>query len=78
MLHEYRDIITHMKENEAANAHFLKIFHKHNELDNKIAEAEKGAIPMTDQEIEVLKKEKLLLKDEAYGILIEYKKQHNL
>jgi len=78
MLHEYRDIITHMKENEAANAHFLKIFHKHNELDDKIAEAEKGAIPMTDQEIEVLKKEKLLLKDEAYGILIEYKKQHNL
>lgn len=78
MLHEYRDIITHMKENEAANAHFLKIFHKHNELDNKIMEAEKGSIPMTDQEIEVLKKEKLLLKDEAYGILVEYKKKHNL
>ncbi|MCD6260099.1 MAG: DUF465 domain-containing protein [Helicobacteraceae bacterium] len=78
MLHEYRDIITHMKENEAANAHFLKIFHRHNELDEKITEAEKGAIPMTDKEIEVLKKEKLLLKDEAYGILVEYKKKHSL
>ena len=78
MLHEYRDIITHMKENEAANAHFLKIFHRHNELDEKIAEAEKGAVLMTDKEIETLKKEKLLLKDEAYGILVEYKKKHDL
>ena len=39
MLHEYRDIITHMKENEAANAHFLKIFNTHNELDDKIIKA---------------------------------------
>lgn len=78
MLHEYRDIITHMKENEASNAHFLKIFHRHNELDEKIMEAEKGSILMTDPEIEVLKKEKLLLKDEAYAILMDYKKKHAL
>ena len=78
MLHEYRDIITHMKENEAANAHFLRIFDKHNALDDKIAKAEKGETPMTDLEIETLKKEKLLLKDEAYGMLISYKKEHNL
>ena len=78
MLHEYRDIITHMKENEAANAHFLKIFHRHNDLDDKITKAEKGEILLTDVELEVLKKEKLLLKDEAYGIIINYKKEHNL
>ncbi len=78
MLHEYRDIITHMKENEAANAHFLKIFDKHNELDDQIIKAEKGDIPMTDVEIEKLKKEKLLLKDEAYGIIVKYKKEHGL
>jgi hypothetical protein len=78
MLHEYRDIITHMKENEAANAHFLKIFHRHNELDDKITKAEKGTLLLTDAELEVLKKEKLLLKDEAYGIIIKYKKENNL
>ena len=78
MLHEYRDIITHMKLNEAANAHFLKIFHKHNELDDKITKAEKFEIILTDMELETLKKEKLLLKDEAYGILIKYKQEHNL
>lgn len=78
MLHEYRDIITHMKENEAANAHFLRIFNKHNELDEKITKAEKFEIVLSDVEMETLKKEKLLLKDEAYGILMAYKKEHNL
>lgn len=78
MLHEYRDVITHMKQNDAANAHFLKIFDRHNDLDNQIEKAEKGDIPMTDLELEKLKKEKLLLKDEAYAMIIEYKKTHNL
>ncbi len=78
MLHEYRNIITHMKENEAENAHFLRIFDEHNALDDKIVKGSNGVIPMTDMELETLKKEKLLLKDEAYGILIKYKKEHSL
>ena len=78
MLHEYRDVITHMKENNAANAHFLKIFDKHNALDDQITKAENGDIPMTDVELEGLKKEKLFLKDEAYALIIDYKKTHSL
>lgn len=78
MLHEYRDIITHMKENENENAHFLRIFNKHNELDDQITKAEKFEIVLSDVEVEKLKKEKLLLKDEAYGILMAYKKEHSL
>ncbi len=78
MLHEYRDIITHMKENQDANKHFLHIFDKHNALDDEITKAEKGEIHLTDMEMEELKKKKLLLKDEAYGILLAYKKEHSL
>lgn len=78
MLHEYRDIITHMKETGAENAHFLRIFNKHNALDDKITKAEKSEIILTDKELETLKKEKLLLKDEAYATLMKYKKEHNL
>lgn len=78
MLHEYRDIITHMKENSAENAHFLRIFDKHNELDEKIAKVENSEIILNDKELETLKKEKLLLKDEAYATLMKYKKEHNL
>ena len=72
MLHEYRDEIRELKQQ---NAHFAKIFEKHNELDDQIDKAERGEIPMTDLEIETLKKEKLRLKDEAYKMILEYKKQ---
>jgi len=71
MLHEYRDEIHELKQQ---NAHFAKIFEKHNELDKKIEHAEKGDMPMTDTELEVLKKEKLLLKDEAYKMILDFKK----
>lgn len=78
MLHEYREVITKMKKEGAANAHFLKIFDRHNELDNLITKAENGQIPMEMLEIEKLKKEKLLLKDEAYNEIVKYKKANDL
>jgi len=71
MLHEYRDEIHELKQQ---NAHFAKIFEKHNELDQKVEDAEAGRVPMTDIELETLKKEKLRLKDEAYRMILEYKK----
>lgn len=75
MLHEYRDIISKLK---VENAHFAKIFEKHNELDDLIREVEEGREHMDDLELEKLKKEKLRLKDEAYAMILEYKKEHNL
>ncbi len=75
MLHEYRDIITKIKQE---NAHFSKIFDRHNELDQKITDVEEGREHMEDLHLEQLKKEKLKLKDEAYAMIIEYKKEHNL
>jgi uncharacterized protein YdcH (DUF465 family) len=71
MLHEYRDEIHELKQ---SNAHFAKIFEEHNELDDTITKAENGDIAMSDAEIETLKKKKLLLKDEAYKLIIDYKK----
>ena len=71
MLHEYRDEIHELKQQ---NAHFSKIFEKHNELDQKVEDAEAGRIPLTDLELETLKKEKLLLKDEAYKMIMDYRK----
>ena len=75
MLHEYKDIISKLK---VENAHFHKVFEKHNEIDDKIQKAESGELPIDDMELETLKKEKLLLKDEAYGMILKYKKEHNL
>ena len=71
MLHEYKEEIHHLKQSDA---HFANIFEKHNALDNQIEHAENGDTPMTDIELEILKKEKLLLKDEAYKMIMDYRK----
>jgi len=66
MFPEYRDLITQLK---ATDRHFLNLFEKHNELDQRIKNMESGIEPATNLDIETLKKEKLALKDELYQIL---------
>ena len=73
MLHEYRDEIRELKK---SNAHFAKIFEKHNELDQKTTDADEGRLHLSDMELEVMKKEKLLLKDEALMLILQYKKEN--
>jgi uncharacterized protein YdcH (DUF465 family) len=75
MLHEYRDIISQIKQE---NAHFAKIFERHNELDQKILDVEEGREHMEHFELETLKKEKLRLKDEAYQMILAYKQEKGL
>ena len=72
MLNEYRHEISELKQK---NAHFVKVFERHNELDEKITEAEEGRLHITDVELEQLKKEKLMLKDEALMMILKYKKE---
>ena len=66
MFPEYRDLISQLK---TTDAHFLNVFEKHNALDQKIKNLESGIEPATHVEIERLKKEKLVLKDQLYGLL---------
>jgi len=66
MFPEYRELITQLK---TTDRHFLNVFDKHNELDQKIKNMEARLEPATHDEIEILKKEKLSLKDEVYGLL---------
>ncbi|MGP1561056.1 MAG: YdcH family protein [Helicobacteraceae bacterium] len=75
MLHEYKDIIAILRQE---NAHFAKIFDRHNELDNQIAAVEEGREHMDFTKLDVLKKEKLALKDEAYAAILKYKEENNL
>ncbi|MDO5290687.1 MAG: DUF465 domain-containing protein [Pseudomonadota bacterium] len=68
MFPEYRDLITRLKS-EGTNTRFLNLFEKHNELDHKIKALEGHDAGGIHTEIEVLKKEKLHIKDELYTIL---------
>jgi hypothetical protein len=66
MFPEYRDLITKLKGHDA---HFTRLFDKHNSLDQVIKNKEANIEPATQIEIEQLKKEKLALKDELFAIL---------
>ena len=66
MFPEFRDLISKLKTEDA---HFARLFDKHNELDQKIKNFESGIEIATGSEIEVLKKENLAIKDELYAIL---------
>jgi len=71
MLAEYRAEITELKQ---SNAHFTNIFEKHNRLDQDVQDAEHGRVGMSDMEIEKMKKQKLMLKDEMLKMILDYKK----
>ncbi len=66
MFPEYRDLITQLKGHDA---HFTRLFDKHNSLDQVIKNKEALLQPGAQIEIEQLKKEKLALKDDLYAIL---------
>jgi uncharacterized protein YdcH (DUF465 family) len=66
MFPEYRDLITQLK---TSDNHFTRLFDEHNAVDQQILNMESRIEPATPDEIEVLKKEKLQLKDQLYAIL---------
>ncbi len=66
MFPEYRDLITELKRTDR---HFLQLFDRHNELDQRIKNFEMHLEHRTHEEIETLKKEKLHLKDQLYAVL---------
>lgn len=66
MFPEFRDLITRLKTEDA---HFARLFERHNELDHKIKNIEDHIEIGTPFEVEMLKKEKLQLKDAIYAIL---------
>ena len=66
MFPEHRELITQLK---TTDRHFLNLFDKHNDLDQKIKNLEAHIEHATQVEVETLKKEKLALKDELYTIL---------
>ena len=51
MFPEYRDLITQLK---TTDSHFLNVYEKHNELDQRIRNMESGIEPATHLAIEAL------------------------
>ena len=66
MFPEYRDLITQLK---TTDHHFNRLFEQHNALDQKVKNMESGIESASHDEIEIVKKEKLHLKDQLFVIL---------
>ena len=66
MFPEFRDLITKLK---VEDAYFANLFDKHNELDQRIKNIESNIELGTHNEVEMLNKEKLRLKDSMYEVL---------
>ncbi len=66
MFPEYREQIAQLR---ITDLNFVRLFEKHTTLDQKIRHMEAHIEPGTHEEIEQLKKEKLMLKDAIHNIL---------
>ncbi|ASQ30099.1 DUF465 domain protein [Campylobacter avium LMG 24591] len=72
MWHEYRALMTELK---GKDRHFDSLFEKHNELDDKIKDAEENRVYLDDIELTKLKKEKLRIKEELGQYLASLSKK---
>lgn len=68
MFSEYSDLIARLKH-EGINHRALHLIARHEELDQQIAGMEERNAGDSHTEIGALKKEKLRVKDELYGLL---------
>lgn len=71
---EYDNEIVESLLNE--NKDFERLYSKHNELKQRVNQANAGAEPIDDLSLEQLKKEKLLLKDRLADLIEDYRRVH--
>jgi len=66
MFPEYREQIAHLRANDR---HFSRIFDEHNKLDHEVKQLEEKRSPAFQADIDTLKKQKLVLKEQIYSML---------
>lgn len=66
MFPEYREQIAHLRANDR---HFSRLFDEHNKLDHEVKQLEDKNSPVYQNDIELLKKQKLVLKEQIYELL---------
>lgn len=66
MFPEFKDLIPKLRED---NPHFAKIFEEHERLDREVNQLEQDPVNQIRDDIELLKRQKLRLKDQMYLML---------
>lgn len=65
---EHKDKIHVLKMD---NSHFARLFEEYHQIDHEIVRLEDGVENASDDELETMKKQRLKLKDQLYGMLVE-------
>jgi len=66
---EFPEHVEKMHEMKQSNAHFAKLFDAYHDANRAIHRAETNVEPTDDFHMEEMRKERLKLKDEIYGML---------
>ena len=66
MFPEFKDLIPKLR---ADNPHFAKLFEEHEQLDREVSVLEQDPVNQIRNDIELLKRQKLKLKDQMYLML---------
>lgn len=70
LVHEFPEHKDRIHTLKMENNHFANLFEKYQEVNNEIEQAEKNDLPISDEHAEMLKKQRLELKDQLYAMLI--------
>ncbi len=57
------------------NAQFKELFNQHNDLKEKVRNAELGVLPLDDITLRMMKKEKLLANDKMAAMIEQYRRE---
>lgn len=68
-----QDIVTSLLSD---NAQFQELFKQHNDLKQRVRNAELGVLPVDDITLGTMKKEKLLAKDKMAAMIEQYRREH--
>jgi uncharacterized protein YdcH (DUF465 family) len=69
LLHEFPELEGKIEEMREANPDFAALMNDYDDLDARVRKLEELGIPVADETIEDLKKERLALKDRLYTLL---------
>ncbi|WP_295385959.1 YdcH family protein [uncultured Thiodictyon sp.] len=69
LLHEFPELEGKIEGLRASNPDFAQLMNDYDDLDSRVRQLEELGIPVADETIEELKKERLVLKDRLYRIL---------
>ncbi|MEF3192745.1 MAG: YdcH family protein [Halothiobacillaceae bacterium] len=69
LVHEFPEHKERIHQLKMDNAHFAKLFDEYNDLTNRIEVLENNGVPVADESLEDMKKQRLALKDALYAML---------